>query len=103
MKAALQHVKDVQTNVLPVLIIARENLVWNNVRERVENVLTSVGNALMPAETTAAMLHNCSSNVLTPVAVALKNVKSMRRIIVSVALKSAAGAKKSAGGWQLNQ
>lgn len=58
MKAALQHVKGVQTNVSPALTTARESRVWNIVKKHVGNAQTSVGNVQMPAETTAAMLHN---------------------------------------------
>jgi len=44
-------------NVHPVQTNARGNQVWNNVKERVENVLTSVADVLMSAEKAAATLH----------------------------------------------
>lgn len=103
MKAALQHVKDVLMNVFPVQTSVRGNPAWSSAQAFVGNVLTYVGNVQMPAETTAATLHNCFSNVPMPVAGALKNAKNMMRSIVSVVPKSAEDVLKNAGKWQFKK
>lgn len=96
MKAASQHVKVVQMNVLPVQTIVRGIRAWSSVNAFVENVLTSVADVQMPAEATVVMLPNYCSNVPMPVAGALKNVKSMIQTIASVVQKNAESVKLNA-------
>ena len=56
MKVASQLVNHAQTNAFPALISVKRILVWNNVKERVENVLRSVVGAQKNAGPALPML-----------------------------------------------
>lgn len=58
MKAALQHVKNVQTNLLPVQTSVRDIPAWSSAQAFAGNVLTYVGSVQTLVGTTAATLHN---------------------------------------------